>query len=122
MRKRPFLLISNAYKDRHGYAEVEPHVSERARRRGIVAGFLASKSYWSLMHWLRHQSGARGLFLTLDEAARYFRAAIAVGTGANRSEKVDDHLRARYVAARYFSRHLHARGRDGRPLMGREWL
>ena len=113
MRQRPY-LIHDA--DRHGWSEATPHMSERARRRSIVAGFFQA-GYWPLMMWLRADRRARGImFFSLDEAVRFFN--ITTGDPVD----VDDALRARYVAARYFNRHLHARGSDGRPLMGREWL
>lgn len=100
LRKNPFALVDA---DRYGWSEPDQFLSERAARRSIVNTFLARRSYWAVLDYLS-ALGVDRRFLCLDEAVRYFRAALKDALVSPRHGRMGiDEIRKRLVVARYFA-------------------
>lgn len=80
---------------RYGWTELDPHISERARRRDVVNTFLAGRSYWQLMTWLAAKLPTSRRFMTIGEALAL--AEFEYGRDPSDERKMV------VVVARYFS-------------------
>lgn len=95
VKPNPYMLVDF---DRYGWSEREPHVSESARRRAVVNGFLQARKYWRVIDFLTKGAPFVRPFWTMGEAVEHFGAELR----KEHSEATLNEVRMRYVVARYF--------------------